>query len=367
MSWIAITDLHSPLFNIRGIGVAADAPGARPPLQPDEILPQGTMMMELRFNVEAGSAQSLISYRRRRDWLREVHLTLDATGKLVLTIRQGRNQSQAKIRIPTPTSDSRMRISYSWNAPLRSGMLVVEMLDEGRMYQAEVVGPVPLPAEDVRVMIRNGRHTTLAPILTYLAFSDSVEPVGLGGGLVAGTKLETPDGVRRVEKLRLGDSVITATAGTRPVRWIGKRSVPAYGAFRPVKLRAPYFGLEADVAVAPDQRVRLDLAEVEYLFGTDEILMPAGHLVDGKRARNLGRPRIVTYYQILLDVHDCLLHEGVWSESLFVGTIARQPDIAKHTVLGEMPITAIPEHRAFASHRLNEYEARSLAASLQQA
>lgn len=367
MSWIATTDLHSPLFNIRGIGVSADAPGARPPMQPDEILPQGSMMLELRFNIESNSEQTLIAYRRRRDWLRQVTLTLNSSGVLSLHIRQGRNRSQADLHFPAPTRDSRMRITYSWNAPVRAGLLTVELLDEGRMFQTGVFAPVPLPPEDVRVMIRNGRHTELAPVLTYLAFSDAVEPVGFGSGLVTGTRLETPDGPRRIESLRLGDMVTTATSGAQPIRWIGKRDVPTLGAFRPVKLRAPYFGLTDDIALAPEHRVRLDLAEVEYLFGANEILMPALHLVDGKRARRLGRPRIVTYYQILLDVHDCLLHEGVWSESLYVGTIARQPDVARTTILAEMPPTAIPEHRSFASHRLNEYEARSLAASLQQA
>ncbi|HHS94164.1 MAG TPA: hypothetical protein ENK63_02325 [Rhodobacterales bacterium] len=367
MSWIATTDLHSPLFNIRGIGVAPDAPGARPPLQPDEILATGTMVMELRFNIDSGAEQTLIAYRRHSEWLREVTVTLDSSGKLVLDIQQGRNQSRAEIGFPPPARDSRMRVSYAWNAPARSGFLTVELLDEGRMFQAEAFAPVPLPADDVRTMIRNGRHTRLAPFLTYLAFSNTVEPVGLGGGLVSGTKIETPDGPRGVEKLRLGELVTTATAGDLPVRWIGKRTVPSLGAFRPVKLRAPYFGLEDDVIAAPDQRMRLDIADVEYQFGTEEILLPAGHLADGKRAQYLGRPRLVTYYQILLDVHDCLLHEGIWSESLFVGTLARHPALAKSTVLRGMPETAIPLHRDFANRRLNEYEARSIAAALQHA
>lgn len=367
MSWIALTDLHTPLFNIRGIGVPADAPGARPPMQPDEVFPRGTMMMELRFNVDPDTSQVLINYRRRRDWIRELRVVLDGAGQLAMRFRQGRNWSKAAISFPPPARDTRMRVSYSWDAPERAGLLTVEFLDEGRLFQSRVEAPLPLPPEDMRVMVRNGRRTEIAPVLNYLAFSDAIEPVGFGSGIAGETLVDTPDGPRRVDRLKLGDLVSTATAGPQPVRWLGKREVPALGGFRPVRLRAPFFGLGGDIVLAPDHRVRLDLAEAEYMLGTEEILMPAAHLVNGKHARRDGAKRLVTYYQVLLDVHDCLLHDGVWAESLYVGTIARRPDVARTTVIGEMPVTAIPEHRSFARHRLNDFEARSLAATLQQA
>lgn len=367
MSWIALTDLRSPRFNIHGIGKSADTPGVRGAEQPDEILPQGTMMMELRFHVEPEEVRPLLVFRRRRSWIREMSVTIDGSGRLEMNFRQGRSRSRAAIRFPAPVRDSRMRITYAWNAPLRAGLLTVELLDEGRMFQTGVSAPVPLPPEDIKVIIRNGARASLDPALTYLAFADHIEPVGFGSGVLAGTVVDTPDGPRRVDKLRLGDMVTTAASGPQPVRWIGKREVPALGAFRPVRLRAPFFGLSTDVVLAPDHRVRLDLAEADYMLGTNEILLPAGHLVNGEHARHESRPRVVTYYQVLLDVHDCLLHAGVWAESLYVGTIARRPDVARTTVLGDLPASAIPQHRSFARHRLSDFEARSLAASLQRA
>ena len=94
------------------------------------------------------------------------------------------------------------------------------------------------------------------------------------------------------------------------------------------------------------------------------MLLPAGRLVDGRQALAEGRHRLVTYYQVLLDVHDCLLHDGLWGESLFAGTIARRPELAQSTVLAEMPISAIPIHRSFAHTRLTDLETRNLVASL---
>ncbi|GKY86254.1 Hint domain-containing protein [Sinisalibacter aestuarii] len=367
MSWIAVTDLTRPLFNIRGIGVAPDAPGARPPVQPDEILPRGTMMLELRYNVEPGVTQTLLDYHRSRGWARSLRVTLDGAGVLRVSSRQGLSGSEASIRLPMPARDSRLRVSYAWDAPLRQGLLTVEMLDEGQMYQAGVAAPVPLPVEDLRLILRNTGPAQIAANVIFLAFADSIEPVGFGIGILAGTLVDTASGPVPVERLRLGDPVTTATSGRQPVRWIGKRTVPAFGSFQPVRLRKPFFGLNADVTLAPDHRVRIDFAEAEYILGTDEVLLPAAHLLNGQHARHERSNRLVTYYQVLLDVHDCLLHAGIWAESLYVGTIARRPDVARSTVLGDMPGTAIPQHRAFSHHRLNDVEARSLASALRHA
>ncbi|RME16508.1 MAG: hypothetical protein D6801_05355, partial [Alphaproteobacteria bacterium] len=76
MSWIALTDGAHPVFNIRGIGVDPGAPGARGPMQDDELLPVGTMMLEFRSMAAEGGEQVILAYRRHRDWTRELRLAL---------------------------------------------------------------------------------------------------------------------------------------------------------------------------------------------------------------------------------------------------------------------------------------------------
>ena len=100
------------------------------------------------------------------------------------------------------------------------------------------------------------------------------------------------------------------------------------------------------------------------MLGEDEVLLEAAHLASAKGARRAPGARLITYHQVLLDMHDCLLHDGLWSESLFVGAIARTPEIARSTVLAEMPSSAMPQHRRFACRRLSDFEARSLAAEI---
>lgn len=364
MSWIGLNDLTTAAFNIRGIGVPEGAPGARPPATADEIIPVGTLLLEVRFAAEPGAPQEILSFTRNKAWARKVSMVLSAEGRLELTFRQGQATSTAVLDMPPPPRDSRLRISYSWHAPQRAALLTVEMLDEGRMFQTHAASPVPLPVVDAKVMMRNGRATTLAPEVRYIAVSDAIEPVGLGSGIAEGTMVETPHGPVPVERLRLGDMVQTAVSGAQPVRWVGKRTVPALGGFRPIRLRAPFFGLGRDLTVAPDHRIRLGVAEAEYMLGEDEVLIEASHLINAPGVKREGKSRLVTYYQVLLDMHDCLLHEGLWTESLFVGTLARTPDVVRSTVLAEMPISAMPQHRNFARHRLSGIEARSLAAAL---
>jgi hypothetical protein len=364
MSWIALTDRANPAFNIRGIGIPRNTPGVRGPMQQHEILPCGTLMIEFRANAEPENPQEVLTFRREFEWLRGLRLTLEADGRVVLDLRQGGARSRAALEMPPPPRDTRIRVSYAWHAPQRAARLTVELIDEGRIFQAEAYDPVPLPAADVKAITRNGRATTISKSVEFLAFSDEIEPIGFGTGVVGGTPIETTQGAVPVDKLRLGDMVVTATAGPQPVRWIGKRRVPALGGFRPVRLRAPFFGLSRDIVVAPAHRVRLGVAEAEYMLDEDEVLLPAGRLVDGRHALAEGRHRLVTYHQILLDVHDCLLHDGLWAESMFAGNIARRPEMVKSTVLAEMPISAIPTHRAFSRTRLTEVETRNLVASL---
>jgi hypothetical protein len=51
------------------------------------------------------------------------------------------------------------------------------------------------------------------------------------------------------------------------------------GRSAPVMLRAPYFGLGADTCVTPDTRLKRHGADVEYLAGTDTVLVRAADLV----------------------------------------------------------------------------------------
>ncbi|HBZ43442.1 MAG TPA: hypothetical protein DEO85_05140 [Maritimibacter sp.] len=362
MSWIGMTDHDRSLFNPAGLGEARR--GQPEMAAPNDILPKGTLIVETQFIATEGNVQVPLAYRRTKDWLRELRISLSAKGEMTVDLRQGGTTFCATLRFPVPDRDTMIRLYYSWNGPERWARLAVKFVETGTFHIVHVRDPLPMPVLDALTIMRNGKATKLPAEAVFAAISDKVEPVGLSAGVVEGTLVETPSGAVPVDRLRLGDHVVTASSGAQPTRWITRRTVPALGAFRPVRLRAPFFGMQEDILVAPDHRIRVSGADTEYLLGSDEVLLEAGRLVGSHAARVETRLKTVTYYHVLLDQHECLLHDALWAESLYVGQIAADRTRLNATALGQMPASAVPVHRGYAQHRVNEHEAQSLATVL---
>ena len=136
----------------------------------------------------------------------------------------------------------------------------------------------------------------------------------------AGTRILTPHGPRPVEELRPGELVITADDGLQPIRWAGRRTVPAEGKLAPIRLRAgSAFGNSRDLLVSPQHRMLITGYRANLLFGESEVLAAAKHLIDGRDViREPGGE--VTYVHLLFDRHQVIFAEGAPSESFHPGT-----------------------------------------------
>ncbi|MEC7763175.1 MAG: Hint domain-containing protein [Pseudomonadota bacterium] len=363
MSWIGLTDLTKGLFNPAGLGAKSSSTNEGV-TAPFAILPTGTMVIETLYRAEPDQPQTVLRYDRKKDWYRHLSVDLTAAGEMQVHMVQGQSRFVARLAFPAPERDTLIRLYFSWNGPERAGRLALKMIETGQFHVVNVGNPLPMPMLDALTIMRNGHSTRIGPETAFVAVSDTVEPVGLSAGFCQGTAVETPSGPIKIENLRLGDKVLTATSGVQPVRWITKRTVPALGQFRPIRIRAPFFGLSEDMLMAPDHRILVEGSETEYLLGETDALLQAQRLVGSHAALSEARLKTVTYYHVLLDHHDCLLHGGLRSESLYVGQIAMDRDRLAATALAEMPVSAIPKHRGFARHRLTDTEARSLASVL---
>jgi hypothetical protein len=322
-------------------------------------------MFEVATTARVQQPQLILEHEHVSGWRRSLYIGLDGDGVLRLVQVQGGACFEMSLQLNPPEPHDHLRVTYSWDAPSRRAVLSAENLDRDLIFQAESSGPLPFPHEDLREIMSQGAATRFGDDIAYLALSDRLEPVGLSTGLVAGTPVETEFGTRPVERLRLGDLVRVASGGLAPLRWLTKREVPALGHFRPIELRAPYFGLSRPVSVASDHLVLISRAEAEYLFGESDVLVQAADLIDGKAARRLpAHTGVLTYYHLLLDTHECVQSAGLWSETLFVGEIARQPELLASTALGALPASAIPRHRRFVHMALKSFEAHSLTESM---
>jgi hypothetical protein len=128
----------------------------------------------------------------------------------------------------------------------------------------------------------------------------------------AGTRITTPAGETRVERLRIGDLVLTPSGAAKPVKWLGRRSygaraVAASPAVQPVRIRA---------GALAERTPRCDLfVSPQHAMLIDGMLVPAAALVNDvsiTRCRNFGD---VEYIHIELDDHDAVLAEGAASET----------------------------------------------------
>jgi hypothetical protein len=131
-----------------------------------------------------------------------------------------------------------------------------------------------------------------------------------------GTLIATEGGEVAVERLAIGDQVMTASGALRPVKWIGKRS---YGGrfvmgrkdILPVSIAAGSLGEglpRRDLWISPHHAMYFELEGCG-------VLIEAKDLVNGVSIVQAGHVDKVEYFHIELDTHDVIIAEGVPSES----------------------------------------------------
>jgi len=148
-----------------------------------------------------------------------------------------------------------------------------------------------------------------------------------------GTRIATAQGWQPVERLRRGDRVVTRDNGLKRIAWVGRRDV-SYAdlaevpELQPVLVRKGAFGNgvpERDMLVSPNHRFLV----LPGGGAGEECLFPANVLTyrEGvQRTSVLG----VSYLHILLDAHEVILADGVWTES-FHPDDATLNGIERHT------------------------------------
>lgn len=130
-----------------------------------------------------------------------------------------------------------------------------------------------------------------------------------------------------IEQLRIGDKIMTADRGLQAIKWIGITTIGAsqMGAqpnLRPIRVAAGALGHGmpcADLVVSPQHRILVRSKIVQRMFGQNEVLIAAKHLieVDGiDMVENLVKTK---YYHVLTDHHEVVFANGAAAETLYLG------------------------------------------------
>lgn len=363
MAWVALSDEG---FGLRTARLRPPQMALRLPrgLGPEDVIPRGSLYLEASINRALSNTQSLFVLHRSGPATSHISVQTCDDGTVVFARHLGDRQQQVSLRIGRMLTEGTLRLTVSWDAPQRRGLISAEFGGDGLVLQKEFCDPLPWLAGDVAALNQGGDAVRFDGGVVCFGLSDRQEPVGLAPSLSGAAPVLTPQGYRRADQLCAGDLVQDVDGHAHPIRFSTQRDVPARGRFRPLRLRAPFLGLRRDVIVAPEQRLIVRGPEVEYLFGEERVLVEAQALVGTNCAVPADCAATVRYHQLVLDDHTMLDVAGLPMESLFIGDLRETPEMLATTVLRNAPANSLPLHKKLACPVLRAYEAVTLCAAL---
>ncbi|MFZ7091771.1 Hint domain-containing protein [Primorskyibacter sp. 2E233] len=326
----------------------------------DALMARGSIVLETRLSPD-GRPQTLLHYERRHPWDGSISVRALPGGGIVLVMTQNGDVFHTVLQSPHDARTDVLRVTFSWDTEKREGRIAVERPESDEVREQKTPPPPPLLVEDIYTIARRPQLREMDDDVVFFAVSTDIEPIGPMPTLADQVQVLTPMGYRRVSDLQCGDTVKTREHGVVPVLHRVSRLVPALGAFRPIRLRAPYFGLHKDLIVAPQQRLVIGGSDVEYLFGREAVLIPAQSLVNGFAAMHETGHRFVRYHQLLLPRHEPVIAAEAELESLYIGRLRRRHDHVARSLLAECPRGLLPEHARAGLKVLGSFEAITLA------
>jgi subtilisin family serine protease len=127
-----------------------------------------------------------------------------------------------------------------------------------------------------------------------------------------GTLILTDRGEIPVEALRIDDRLVTMSADTNPIKWIGRRSYSG----RFVLGRRDILPICIKAGALGDQTPRRDLwISPHHAMFLDGVLIEAKDLINGVSVVQAQAVEKVEYFHLELDDHDVIFAEGALSES----------------------------------------------------
>ena len=260
-------------------------------------------------------------------------------------------------------------IAWDWTVTVTDGVnnYEVGMLD----YDANSDGDFDYTGGDTGeqgyFIVFIGDIPPLNTTLTFGAITDNGPSIDVDTTVpcfVSGTLIETPDGPRVIDTLKVGDLVQTMDNGAQEIRWIGRRTLDIRDLLlkpklHPIRISAGSLGVGLplrDLCVSPQHRMLARSPIVARMFDVDEALVPANKLVGipGIYVDNVSAP--VTYLHILFDQHEIVFAEGAPSESLYTGAQALTSigEEAREEVLTLFPELKCHDHAPVSARHIPE-------------
>lgn len=170
----------------------------------------------------------------------------------------------------------------------------------------------------------------------------------------AGALIQTQNGQVPVEKLSVGDMILTRDNGLQPIRWIGSTRISTDTLkrnpnLRPIRIKAGALGKNtpsSDLLVSPQHRVLVRSKVAVKMFGAMEILVAAKQLLQKEGIDYAEDMTEVEYVHFLFDQHEVVISNGAETESLYTGPMALKSvgKAARHEIFALFPELANADH-----------------------
>jgi hypothetical protein len=213
---------------------------------------------------------------------------------------------------------------------------------------------IPVPDTGARLIMAVGNlppvDQDLWVVRTSIDRTHAAAGARAAGGVICftpDTQITTPFGRRRIDALRPGDMVMTRDNGPQEVIWTAARSMTgarlyAMPHLRPIRIRADAFGLgrpDQELLVSPQHRMLLRGRQAQALFGTNEVLVEAEHLLNDRSIVVDHTQREVTYVHLMLERHNVIWANGLETESFHPSNteLDTVDPVQREVLLGMMP------------------------------
>jgi len=184
----------------------------------------------------------------------------------------------------------------------------------GAVQSGDPVGNPSQSSEDGVVTFADGSTLTFSNVELVICFT-------------RGTHIETDRGPVAIEALSQGDLIVTKDSGLQPIRWIGstvrtQKDLTVVPTLLPISIAAGALGPNMpsqDLLVSPQHRMLIKSRIAERMFGKEEVLVAAKHLIGIAGIEVASDVTEVEYFHFLFDKHEIVIANGAFSESLFTG------------------------------------------------
>ncbi len=249
-----------------------------------EALDRGLFVLEYRLPILEPTV--LLQFQAEAPFARGFSVFFDPASGISILHRQGATLRRHRLAGPIHQKLGMGRLTFAFDAGVPQWRLTHAVLGEAAGEAQAVQGNLALPVltADMHALAVDGRGCRRHPAVLWFGLTRAQSLPARAPWIGLNTPVDTKRGPVRAGLLRPGDMIATLEGGYQPLRAVHRQSFPSRGSFAPVVLRSPFFGETTDILVSADQLVLISGASVEYLFGVEEALIPAGALCDDRVA-----------------------------------------------------------------------------------